>query len=63
MGKQNEAENRNTELKEMVAEIDEVGVGLSDWEVEFIGGMVDDDLTSFSEKQETIIRRLYDKFA
>jgi len=53
--------NRTKELQEMVSEIDEEGVGLSDWEVEFIGGMVDEDRSVFSEAQETVIRRIHEE--
>jgi len=59
--KQRRARCRDGELRDMVLEIDTKGIGLSDWEVEFIGDLVDKDIDRFSEKQEAQIRRIYEE--
>ena len=50
------------ELVDMVYTIDERGEGLSEWEVDFISGLVNNPklgMFNFSPKQELVIRRLF----
>lgn len=51
--------NRNKELREIVREIDQTGQGLTEWEAEFVGDLVERDQRMFSERQETVIRRIH----
>lgn len=47
--------------KILVEHIDSFGKGLSDWEVKFIAGLIDNPPKIYSEKQEAIINRIYDE--
>lgn len=49
----------DAELFEMIEEIDEYGSGLSDWEVEFIGGLLDGGPSSYTRKQAIQIQRIH----
>lgn len=49
----------NAKLRSMVDEIDEDGEDLSEWEVEFIANLIDNDVQSFTDKQAEIIRRIH----
>lgn len=45
----------------MIQQIDEHGEGLTKWEVNFIGDLVDGYLGKLSKKQIDIIQRIYDE--
>ena len=45
----------------LVEHIDSFGKNLSEWEIEFIGDMIDHPPTTYSEKQIAIINRIYDE--
>ena len=45
----------------LVEHIDSFGEGLSEWEVNFITGMMDNPPAKYSEKQIAIINRIYDE--
>jgi hypothetical protein len=47
--------------KVLVEHIDSFGKGLSEWEVNFIANMIDNPPTQYTEKQKTIINRIYDE--
>ena len=49
----------NARLREMVEEIDEQAEGLTNWEVEFIAGIIDGDVRGFSDKQVEVIEGIY----
>lgn len=54
-------EKRQKDLREMVEEIDEEGQKLSEWEIDFIAYLMDNDVRRFSERQEKIIRRIHEE--
>ncbi len=45
----------------LVRHIDDFGKHLSKWEIKFIAGLIDNPPKSLSEKQITIINRIYDE--
>ena len=47
--------------QELVDCIDSFGHGLSDWEINFIAGLIDNPPEAYSEKQVAIINRIYDE--
>ena len=47
--------------KVLVEHIDSFGKGLSDWEINFIAGLIDNPPTNYSEKQVAVIERIYDE--
>lgn len=49
------------ELRRKVLEIDEKGNGLSDWEIKFIGDMIDREPLRYTEAQAKQINRIYGK--
>lgn len=50
---------QNKQLRDRVEEIDDSGKGLTDWEIEFIGRMIDEDVRRFTDKQAEVINRIY----
>jgi len=48
-------------LLDMIQEIDEEGEDLTEWEIDFIGGFIDDGVTSFTDKQAEIVERIYNE--
>lgn len=52
-------EDANKQLRQRVEQIDEEGRGLTKWEIEFIGRMIDEDVRRFSDKQAEVINRIY----
>lgn len=53
--------SEESELYNMVTEIDDLGTGLTDWETGFIEDIINRDQRTFSKKQADIIRRIYDQ--
>jgi hypothetical protein len=49
------------ELTDILNEIDRDGLFLTDWEVDFIGDLIDRPRSSFSEKQEDKILKIYNE--
>lgn len=49
----------NKQLRQRVEEIDDKGQGLTKWEIDFIGRLIDEDVHRFSPKQADIINRIY----
>lgn len=47
--------------KVIVDHIDSFGKRLSEWEVKFIAGLIDNPPDSYSEKQVAIIERIYNE--
>ncbi|KKN08802.1 hypothetical protein LCGC14_1053040 [marine sediment metagenome] len=45
----------------LVEHIDNFGKGLSEWEITFVADMMDNPPIVYSEKQITIIERIYDE--
>ena len=39
--------------KDKLMEIDEKGMGLTDWEIEFVGSLIDKDWEHYTKKQRT----------
>ena len=46
---------------EKVKAIDEEGKGLTEWEVNFIAGIIDSFQTVFSPRQAKVVSRIYDQ--
>ena len=46
---------------ELVEHIDTFGKKLSNWEVNFIGSLIDDPPDEYSDKQVEVIERIYDE--
>ena len=51
----------NERLRGMIYDLDLKGKNLTPWEVDFIGRFIDEDQSSFSEKQAKIICKIYDE--
>lgn len=49
------------EYAEIVDAIDTFGKGLTEWEIDFIAGLIDNPPLHYSPKRRKIIKRLYDK--
>ena len=47
--------------KVIVDHIDTFGKGLSEWEIQFIAGLIDNPPQNYSEKQIAIIERIYNE--
>ena len=47
--------------KVLVEHIDSFGKGLSEWEIGFIGNLIDNPPDEYSEKQIGVIKRIYDQ--
>lgn len=45
----------------LVEHIDSFGKHLSDWEIKFIAGLIDNPPETYSEKQIAVINRIYDE--
>ena len=45
----------------LVKHIDSFGKGLTEWEVKFISGLIDNPLARYSKKQVAIVHRIYDE--
>lgn len=50
---------RDEVLRSKVEEIDERGDGLTEWEVGFIGGLVDDPPERYTDRQAEVIDRIW----
>ena len=48
-------------IREIIEHIDIFGKNLTDWEIDFIGDLIDDPKRKITPKMETIINRIYDK--
>lgn len=48
-------------LRELVEHIDTFGKRLSEWEIKFIAGLIDNPPEQYSKKQIKIIDRIYDE--
>lgn len=46
--------------KVLVEHIDSFAHGLSEWEIKFIGDLIDNPPDKYSEKQVMVINRIYD---
>lgn len=53
--------NEQETLEGMLEEIDEDGEGLSEWEVEFVAGLIDGWDGNFTRKQANVIERIYEQ--
>ena len=49
------------EITAIIYEVDRDGLFLTDWEVDFIGDLIDRPRSSFSEKQEAKILSIYNR--
>ena len=49
------------ELRRIVAEIDELGLNLTHWEIQFISGLIDRSPVFYTQKQIEIIYRIYEE--
>lgn len=49
----------DTQLEEMVQEIDDSGAYLKDWDFDFITGLIDREVKVFSIAQQDQIERIY----
>ncbi len=49
------------DAKVLVEHIDSFGKHLTDWEVKFIAGLIDNPPEHYSDKQNAIIQRIYDE--
>lgn len=47
--------------KILVEHIDSFGKGLTDWEIKFIAGLIDDPPDHYSPARATVINRIYDE--
>ena len=54
-------EYTDTQLEEMVREIDESGENLYGWNLDFITSLVDDEVKVFSIAQQEHIERIYNE--
>jgi len=54
-------EYTDTQLREMVEEIDESGVDLKGWDLDFISDLMDRNVQVFSNDQATQIERIYEE--
>lgn len=44
---------------DLLREVDDMGVGLTEWEVKFIGDLIDRDVTSFTKDQADKILEIH----
>jgi len=49
------------EPKVLLEHIDSFAKNLTDWEIKFIAGLIDNQPEKFSEKQIAVINRIYDE--
>ena len=49
------------ETEDLVKHIDEFGEDLTEWEIDFIADLIDNPPAAYSEKQETVIQRIYEQ--
>lgn len=47
------------EILELVQIIDREGEDLTEWEIEFIASIIDEDIQQFTRKQAAIVRRIH----
>lgn len=52
-------EHSNPDIRDMLDEIDEDGEDLTDWEVKFVGDLVDRQMDVFSPSQADVIRKIH----
>lgn len=52
---------RIEKIKERIKDVDENGVGLTEWEINFIAELIDNPPRHISVKQEEIIDRIWEQ--